>query len=114
MPESFETYNVIQPNDIVLRLTDLQNDHRSLRTGLSRDEGIVTSAYVTLRRRSEKINAAYFRYYLHVFDLHKGFYGMGNGVRQSLSFDGIKNLHSLYRQMKNKRKLWIIWIINLL
>ena len=38
LPESFETYNVIQPNDIVLRLTDLQNDHRSLRTGLSKDE----------------------------------------------------------------------------
>ena len=92
LPESFETYNVIQPNDIVLRLTDLQNDHKSLRTGLSRDEGIVTSAYVTLRRRSDKINAAYYRYYLHVFDLHKGFYGMGNGVRQSLSFDGIKKL----------------------
>lgn len=92
LPESFETYNVIDPNDIVLRLTDLQNDHKSLRTGLSHEKGIVTSAYVTLRRRSEKINAAYYRYYLHVFDLHKGFYGMGNGVRQSLSFDGIRKL----------------------
>lgn len=105
LPESFETYNVIQPNDIVLRLTDLQNDHRSLRTGLSRDEGIVTSAYVTLRRRSEKINAAYYRYYLHVFDLHKGFYGMGNGVRQSLSFDGIKKLTLLVPSDEEQKKI---------
>ena len=105
LPESFETYNVIQPNDIVLRLTDLQNDHRSLRTGLSRDEGIVTSAYVTLRRRSEKINAAYYRYYLHVFDLHKGFYGMGNGVRQSLSFDGIKKLTLLVPTDDEQKKI---------
>ena len=105
LPESFETYNVIQPNDIVLRLTDLQNDHRSLRTGLSRDEGIVTSAYVTLRRRSEKINAAYYRYYLHVFDLHKGFYGMGNGVRQSLSYDGIKKLTLLVPTDDEQKKI---------
>lgn len=92
LPESFETYNIIAPNDIVLRLTDLQNDHRSLRTGLSKDEGIVTSAYVTLRRRASNINAAYFHYFLHAFDVHKCFYGMGDGVRQSLSYDGIKRL----------------------
>lgn len=92
LPESFETYNIIEPEDIVLRLTDLQNDHKSLRTGLSHENGIVTSAYVTLRKRAGIINSAYYRYYLHVFDLHKGFYGMGNGVRQSLSFEGIRKL----------------------
>lgn len=49
LPESFEGYNVIDDGDIVLRLTDLQNDQRSLRVGLSHEKGIVTSAYVTLR-----------------------------------------------------------------
>src|SRR4051812_21454236 len=34
LPESFETYQVVHPGDAVLRLTDLQNDQRSLRTGL--------------------------------------------------------------------------------
>ena len=92
LPESFETYNVIKKNDIVLRLTDLQNDHKSLRTGLCKEDGIITSAYVTLRKRKESINAAYFQYFLHAFDVHKCFYGMGDGVRQSLSYDGIRRL----------------------
>jgi len=92
LPESFETYNIIQKDDIVLRLTDLQNDHKSLRTGLSKEAGIVTSAYVTLRKRADNINAAYFHYYLHAFDVHKCFYGMGDGVRQSLAYEGIKRL----------------------
>lgn len=92
LPESFETYNVVDKDDIVLRLTDLQNDHKSLRTGLCREAGIVTSAYVTLRKRKEDLNAAFFRYYLHAFDVHKCFYGMGDGVRQSLSYEGIKRL----------------------
>lgn len=34
-PQNYEGYNIILPDDIVLRLTDLQNDHKSLRTGLS-------------------------------------------------------------------------------
>lgn len=49
LPESFDTYNIIQRGDIVLRLTDLQNDKRSLRVGLTRENGIITSAYLTLR-----------------------------------------------------------------
>ena len=36
LPESFESYNIVSDGDIVLRLTDLQNDQKSLRTGLVR------------------------------------------------------------------------------
>ena len=36
LPESFETYQVVRPGDLVFRLTDLQNDKRSLRTALAR------------------------------------------------------------------------------
>ena len=40
LPASFDTYQVIKENIIVLRFTDLQNDHKSLRVGLSKEEGI--------------------------------------------------------------------------
>ena len=95
LPESFEGYNIIEPNDIVLRLTDLQNDQRSLRTGLCLERGIVTSAYVTLRRRNPELNCRFMHYYLYSFDVRKGFYGMGSGVRQGLNFDGIRKLEVL-------------------
>ena len=64
-PDSYETYNIIAADDIVLRLTDLQNDHKSLRTAISKEEGIVTSAYTTLRRRVEKYNPDYLYFYIH-------------------------------------------------
>ena len=35
LPASFDGYNIIEDGDIVLRLTDLQNDHTSLRVGLA-------------------------------------------------------------------------------
>lgn len=100
LPESFENYNVVDSGDIVLRLTDLQNDQRSLRTGLCLEKGIVTSAYVTLRKRNANLNSEFMHYYLHSFDVRKGFYGMGSGVRQGLNFDGIKKLAVLLPPQK--------------
>lgn len=91
LPESFDGYNIIETNDIVLRLTDLQNDHRSLRVGLATERGIITSAYTTLRPRNQH-GAKYLYYLLHTFDIRKGFYGMGSGVRQGLNYDEVKKL----------------------
>lgn len=91
LPASFDGYNIIEAGDIVLRLTDLQNDHTSLRVGLATERGIITSAYTTLR----PINPAHSRYLyylIHAFDLKKGFYGMGSGVRQGLNYDEVKEL----------------------
>ena len=34
LPSSFEGYQIVHDGNIILRLTDLQNDHKSLRTGL--------------------------------------------------------------------------------
>lgn len=90
LPESFDGYNIVEANDIVLRLTDLQNDHKSLRVGLVTERGIITSAYVTLRPIG--INPAYLALVLHAFDYKKGFYGMGSGIRQGLTYDGVKSL----------------------
>ena len=91
LPENFDGYNIIEKDDIVLRLTDLQNDHTSLRVGLSNERGIVTSAYLTLRNYSDN-TPLYLYYFLHSYDIYKGFYGMGAGVRQGLNWDGVKLL----------------------
>ena len=88
LPESFETYNIVIPNNIVLRLTDLQNDHKSLRCGLVKEQGIITSAYVTLEKKIDRISSNYYYRLLYTFDIMKGFYGMGDGVRQNLKYDG--------------------------
>lgn len=76
LPESFDGYNIINAGDIVLRLTDLQNDHKSLRVGRAEERGIITSAYVTVRPLEENISE-YLYYALHSFDVKKGFMGWG-------------------------------------
>ena len=91
LPASYNSYNIIDPLDIVLRLTDLQNDKRSLRTGLSHERGIITSAYVTLKP-SRQVCPAFFHYLLHAYDVEKVLYNMGNGVRQSLNYAELSKL----------------------
>lgn len=91
LPENFSGYNIIEPNDIVLRLTDLQNDHRSLRTGLVTEHGIITSAYVTLCPKTD-INSEYYHYLLHSYDIQKVFYTLGEGIRQSLKYEDLSKV----------------------
>lgn len=91
LPENFEGYNIIERDNIVLRLTDLQNDHKSLRVGLVTEKGIITSAYLTLKNKTN-MSSNYFYYLLHSFDIAKGFYGMGAGVRQGLNWNEIRSL----------------------
>ena len=91
LPESFNTYNIVEAGDIIIRPTDLQNDKKSLRTGLCQERGIITSAYIALRP-IRRLNSGFFRYLLHAYDISKVFYNMGNGVRQGLNFSEFSRL----------------------
>ena len=84
----------MEPDDIVCRPTDLQNDCNSLRFGLSRHRGIITSAYICLRTRAE-LSRRYGYLLLHTYDLKKVFYGLGSGLRQNLSWTDFKLLPCL-------------------
>ena len=64
----------------------MQNDKRSLRTGLAIERGIITSAYIALKPK-RGVNSRYFHYLLYSYDISKVFYNMGNGVRQGLNYD---------------------------
>ena len=105
LPASFDTYQVIKENIIVLRFTDLQNDHKSLRVGLSKEEGIISPAYVCLECK-DNLNPDYLYLLLHYYDLCKIFYGMGDGMRQTLSYPDIKDLLLLIPEdMKEQKKI---------
>ena len=91
LPESFNTYNIVEAGDIIIRPTDLQNDKRSLRTGLVEEHGIITSAYIDLCPLKQ-VDSRYFHFLLHAYDVMKVFYNMGNGVRQGLNYSEFSRL----------------------
>lgn len=91
VPESFETYQIVDPGDIVVRPTDLQNDWNTIRVGLAEDRGIITSAYICFRAR-EPLSSGYAHLLLLGYDLKKVFYGLGSGLRQNLEWSDFKRM----------------------
>lgn len=104
LPENYNGYNIIEKDDIVLRLTDLQNDKRSLRTGLVREHGIITSAYTTIKANRELV-PEFFQYLLHSYDAMKVLYNMGSGVRQGLNFSELSKMQLISPDMLEQKKI---------
>jgi type I restriction enzyme S subunit len=91
VPESFETYQIVEPGNIIVRTTDLQNDQTSLRVGHARHRGIITAAYMCLETKPTVLNEFGYQY-LNAYDLLKIIYGFGSGLRQNLDFSDIKRM----------------------
>lgn len=105
LPESFNTYQMVNPGELILRLTDLQNDKRSLRVGYSKEKGIITSAYLKLIAERNKLNDRFLYRLLHSYDTTKVFYGMGGGLRQSMKFDDMRRLPILVPLLDEQLKI---------
>lgn len=104
LPASFDTYQVVEEGNIILRLTDLQNDHKSLRVGLVKETGIITSAYLCLAPKN-MVYSKYLYFQLHACDIKKVFYSMGDGLRQSLNFDGMRKLASVIPPLSEQQAI---------
>ncbi|HAZ60763.1 MAG TPA: hypothetical protein DCY89_04220 [Gammaproteobacteria bacterium] len=91
VPESFETYQIVEPGNIIVRTTDLQNDQTSLRIGHAHHRGIITAAYMCLETKPIVLNEFGYQY-LNAYDLLKIIYGFGSGLRQNLDFSDIKRM----------------------
>lgn len=91
MPDSFETYQIVEPGDIIIRSTDLQNDKTSLRIGMVRDRGIITSAYICMKITNAVLPEFGYQL-LNTYDLCKLLYGMGSGLRQNLAWTDFKRM----------------------
>lgn len=104
LPESFNTYQIVKSGDLVLRLTDLQNDKRSLRVGLVKQKGIITSAYLKLKP-NKSLDSRYAYRLLHSYDTTKVYYGMGGGLRQSMKFEDFRRLPVLVPPLEEQQKI---------
>ncbi|HPA95273.1 MAG: restriction endonuclease subunit S [Thermoanaerobaculia bacterium] len=91
VPESFETYQIVESGNIIVRTTDLQNDQTSLRVGHAQHRGIITAAYMCLETKPIVLNEFGYQY-LNAYDLLKIIYGFGSGLRQNLDFSDIKRM----------------------
>lgn len=88
--ETISKYTVVAPDDIMINGLNLNYDFISQRVAQVRDNGVITSAYVSLRPTSLAYSK-YYTYFLKSMDFKKMFHGMGTGIRLTLSYNELKN-----------------------
>lgn len=104
VPESFETYQIVKPGDIIIRCMDLQNDKTSLRTGIAINNGIITSAYLNLNIINGN-NSNYLYNFLHSLDTTKVLYKFGTGLRQNLNYSDFKRMPIIVPPIVEQNKI---------
>jgi type I restriction enzyme S subunit len=106
VPQNYDSYQIINPQTLVFRFTDLQNDHKSLRVGLAKNKGIITSAYLAVIKQSKiKLSMDYAYLLLHSYDIDKVFYQFGGGVRQAIGFPDVKQLPILLPPLDEQNQI---------
>lgn len=91
LPESFETYQRVPPNTIVIALFDILTRSTTI-SGWAKQEGMITSAYCILVP-NEKVNLAYYDYLFTHIGSDRCYISEGKNIRCSIdqeSFGKIK------------------------
>jgi type I restriction enzyme S subunit len=89
--ETWKKYTVVHPEDIMINGLNLNYDFVTFRIGLVKEDGIITSAYISLRPR-DGVNSKFYNYYFKALDSRKIFHGLGTGIRLTLSYKELKNV----------------------
>jgi type I restriction enzyme S subunit len=90
--DTYSKYTLVDEGDIVINCLNLNYDFVSQRVAIVKNDGIITSAYISLRARSSDINPMYYCYYFKAMDARKMFHGMGTGIRLTLSYNELRNV----------------------
>lgn len=92
-PSDYSTYQIFDSGELVFKLIDLNNISTS-RVGMVPEKGIMSSAYIRFVPRAD-MNIKYFYYQYYDWYKRNIFNGLGEGVRQTLSGNDLRNLEIL-------------------
>lgn len=88
--KTISKYTLVKPGDIVINGLNLNYDLISQRIGIVRENGVITSAYISIRPK-DLSSAKFYEYLLKALDARKTFHGFGTGVRATLSWKELKH-----------------------
>ena len=88
--ETITNYTIVDKGDVVVNGLNLNYDLKSLRVGLVRERGAITSAYLALRPLTEHITSMYAVYLLKGYETRMALHNMGYGIRKTLGFKEFK------------------------
>ena len=103
-PETLEAYNKVQVGDIVINGLNLSIDFFSMRVGQVMENGVITSAYLTVRPLSH-LDSDYVTYLFKGYDACKALHGMGKGLRLTLSYKEFRKYLIFHPSLEEQQKI---------
>jgi type I restriction enzyme S subunit len=103
VPSDYATYQLFERDDLVFKLIDLEN-LRTSRVGHVHEDGIMSSAYVRLRRCVPGVTRYYFWQYYDLYARHV-FNSLGGGVRSTLGARDLIELPMLSPPLTEQRAI---------
>ncbi len=96
------TYTVVEPGTVMINGLNLNYDFVTQRTGLVRETGVITSAYLALSPNRNMILPEFATYLFKGYETRMALHNMGSGIRLTLGYKEIKKqpvlLPSLFEQ----------------
>lgn len=100
-PSSFETYKIVEKNDIIFCLFDIDETPRTV--GLSKLDGMITGAYNIFS--INKINRNYYYYYYLYLDKFKMLKPLYTGLRKTINEDAFLRLRTPLPPKEEQNKI---------
>ena len=88
--ETIRNYTVVRPNMIMINGLNLNYDLKSLRVAIVTQNGIITSAYLSLIPDESRIVPKFAVYLFKGYETKMAFHNMGAGIRKTLGYKEFK------------------------
>ena len=98
-PASFENYQTVEPDQLIFCLFDLDETPRTI--GMSKDYGMITSAYDVFST-TEGDDPQFWTYFYHMIDDHKGLRPFYTGLRKVVRSETFMGIEVFHLHLKNK------------
>lgn len=103
--DTITTYTIVNPNTIMINGLNLNYDLKSLRVGIVKEKGVITSAYLALLPDVKRILPMYATYLFKGYETRMAFHNMGAGIRKTLGFKEFKNQPVLIPSIQEQQSI---------
>lgn len=96
------SYTIVEPGTIMINGLNLNYDFKTQRTGLVKEPGIITSAYLALWPDRSMITSEYATYLFKGYETRLALHNMGAGIRLTLGYKEFKKQPVLFPSIEEQ------------
>ena len=99
------TYTVVEPGTVMINGLNLNYDFKTQRTGLVKEKGVITSAYLALWPNPRLIIPEYATYLFKGYETRMALHNMGAGIRLTLGYKEFKKQPVLFPSLPEQSRI---------